>query len=922
MAARPTTSQSHRPTTSRPDHDPTIDTYLDRDPQFTYSQDYSFEEDDESEDEDVFAFLPPSTAEQPPPPEPLSYITTLPQPQPPPHEYPQHFPSPTSPPPFSSFANSLVYPPPTFIPPTPTHNIPEAGPSTTSVHFVGTVDSPSPPSTTEHHDSLSVEGGFRLRRLRDLPTSLSATSGFTSPSSQIPPDYKRRSALLQEKRQSSTALSEFSTTDPELDSSSIKMKFDFNTLQEEDSPYPEVRASVSNIDDPDMPVLTIRMWVVGLVLCAVGSAMNVFFNFRQPAPFITPLVLLLLAHPLGKFLSYLLPITIYRLPNFLGGARFSLNPGPWNIKEHGLVFIMTNVSVGPAYAINAVVVAEFYYKLHLGFWFSVVLILATQLTGFGLAGLCRRFLVWPASMVWPQNLVTCTLLNTLHAEEDENAGISRFRYFMYLFTAAFFFFFLPGYLFQALSVFSWICWLAPNNWLGMSVLTFDWTVISWIGSPFTIPWWAEVHIFVGFVLFYWILTPILYYTNTWYLAHFPMFGSEPYDRFGKEYNVSRVLTAQDKFNMTAYEEYSPLYLPAATCVIVHSLLYHGRTLLNGFKRIRIEDDDIHLKLMQNYPEVPDWWYASVFVFFFCLAIVAAEVWNTGMPVWALVLSIMLPIIYVLPSGFIYAMTGQAVSLNLLAEIIPGTLLPGQPIANMIFKVYSVQTLGESTSFIQDLKLGHYIKVPPRATFIVQLVSTVFVSFVQCGVKYWIFSNVPDICSPTQSSHLTCPHNKVFFSASAIWGLIGPSRQFGRGSIYYPQLYAIIVGALLPFPFWIMQRRRPDSWAKFVSTPVVLLGVSFIPPATGINYSAWFAVGFVFQFIIRKRNFAWWSKYNYVTGAALDCGTVLSLLTIFFTLQLPKGGFQVNWWGNTVFMNNADWAGTPLIITPRDRPLPN
>jgi hypothetical protein len=184
---------------------------------------------------------------------------------------------------------------------------------------------------------------------------------------------------------------------------------------------------------------------------------------------------------------------------------------------------------------------------------------------------------------------------------------------------------------------------------------------------------------------------------------------------------------------------------------------------------------------------------------------------------------------------------------------------------------------------------------------VQLVSTVFVSFVQCGVKYWIFSNVPDICSPTQSSHLTCPHNKVFFSASAIWcvlvprldhggclydpvfsirGLIGPSRQFGRGSIYYPQLYAIIVGALLPFPFWIMQRRRPDSWAKFVSTPVVLLGVSFIPPATGINYSAWFAVGFVFQFIIRKRNFAWWSKYNYVTGAALDCGLFFSRYSLW------------------------------------------
>ena len=105
-----------------------------------------------------------------------------------------------------------------------------------------------------------------------------------------------------------------------------------------------------------------------------------------------------------------------------------------------------------------------------------------------------------------------------------------------------------------------------------------------------------------------------------------------------------------------------------------------------------------------------------------------------MPIWALLLSVLLPIIYVLPSGFIYAMTGQAVrshflghyykmfifsqiSLNLLAQIIPGTLLPGQPLANMLFKAYSVQTLTESTSFVQDLKLGHYIKVPPRATFL-------------------------------------------------------------------------------------------------------------------------------------------------------------------------------------------------------------
>ena len=129
-------------------------------------------------------------------------------------------------------------------------------------------------------------------------------------------------------------------------------------------------------------------------------------------------------------------------------------------------------------------------------------------------------------------------------------------------------------------------------------------------------------------------------------------------------------------------------------------------------------------------------------------------------------------------------------LNILAEVIAGSLLPGNPVANMVFKAYSVQTLGQALWFLQDLKLGHYIKVPPRATLlgalwnfyvqsaaadwfpIVQLISTVLVTFVQIGVKQWIFTNVKDICSPTQSDFLTCPHSQVWYTASVIWYVSG------------------------------------------------------------------------------------------------------------------------------------------------------
>jgi hypothetical protein len=130
------------------------------------------------------------------------------------------------------------------------------------------------------------------------------------------------------------------------------------------------------------------------------------------------------------------------------------------------------------------------------------------------------------------------------------------------------------------------------------------------------------------------------------------------------------------------------------------------------------------------------------------------------------------------------------------------------------------------------------------------------------------------------------------------------------------LYAIIVGAFLPLPFWFWQRRYPKSWIRYVSTPVILNGVSSIPPATGINYSSWFAVAFIFQYWIRKKNFAWWSKFNYVASSALDCGTVVSLIFIFFTLQFPKGGgIELNWWGNFVHQKTADWKRVGWLPIP-------
>ena len=62
--------------------------------------------------------------------------------------------------------------------------------------------------------------------------------------------------------------------------------------EEEDSPFAEVRASVSNTDDPDMPVLTFRMWLIGMFLNVGSAAANTFFNFRNPQIYVISLPVL------------------------------------------------------------------------------------------------------------------------------------------------------------------------------------------------------------------------------------------------------------------------------------------------------------------------------------------------------------------------------------------------------------------------------------------------------------------------------------------------------------------------------------------------------------------------------------------------------------------------------------------------------
>ena len=90
---------------------------------------------------------------------------------------------------------------------------------------------------------------------------------------------------------------------------SVRMEFDLDAVEVKDLPYLEVCTSVSNVDDPEMPTLLFRMWVIGLVLCITELSLSVFLNFHQPAAQVIRLIFVLISYPIGKLTAYLLPMT-------------------------------------------------------------------------------------------------------------------------------------------------------------------------------------------------------------------------------------------------------------------------------------------------------------------------------------------------------------------------------------------------------------------------------------------------------------------------------------------------------------------------------------------------------------------------------------------------------------------------------------
>ncbi|KAF9110362.1 hypothetical protein BGX27_006457 [Mortierella sp. AM989] len=721
--------------------------------------------------------------------------------------------------------------------------------------------------------------------------------------------------MSEQKREYSTE-KEFVDEKHDIERSSVILE------EEENSPIPEVAAIVSNKDDPTLPVLTFRFWVMGIFFTALLSFVNQFFFFRTNPLTLSSMVIQLIAYPLGKLMARVLPTGF-------------LNPGPFNVKEHVCITMAAACAGQTAYAVDITIIQKVFYKEDFGFLANLMLVFSTQMLGYGMAGILRRYLVYPAAMVWPANLVQVALFNTLHEDEDLAPGQwSRYKFFLVAAIGMFFYAWIPGFLFPALGAITWICWINSENLLlsqiggdrslGVGVISLDWNVIvGYLTSPLVVPWWAQVNIAIGFVIIAWILCPIAYYTNLWGAQRYPIISSSLFREDGNTYVVTEILK-DNELDEGLYAAYGSLRIPTffaltygigfagLTSMVTHTWLYHRHKLVAQWKQSREHSEDIHHKLMQVYPEVPDWWYVIIFVIMTIVGVIACEVWDYKLPWWGVLLAVALSAFFVLPIGLIQALTNQQPGLNIITEYVIGYLLPGRPVANVTFKTLGYISMSQALTFTSDLKLGHYMKVPPRAMFWAQFMGTVIAGVVNLLTATWLMNTQPGICEDNEA--FSCPNSQVFYSASVIWGVIAPNRMFGPSSLYNVVNYFFLIGFILPIPFYYLKKAYPNTWMEYIHIPIILAATGNMPPARPYHYFNWVLVGFIFQFYARRYHPSWHLRFTYVLSAAFDTGVAFMAL-LSFAIFTSRDVGMVKWWGAgddlCPLQNNPTIPKTPL-----------
>ncbi|KAI8974273.1 OPT oligopeptide transporter protein-domain-containing protein [Trametes punicea] len=422
---------------------------------------------------------------------------------------------------------------------------------------------------------------------------------------------------------------------------------------------------------------------------------------------------------------------------------------------------------------------------------------------------------------------------------------------------------------------------------------------------------AAANSWIGYAVCY-IAIMGIYYSNVWNSKAFPMLSTSLYSQNGSTYDQDAVFGSTFQLNETALEIVG---LPALTgsnawsnlCsnlaiggLVAHTVLFWGRYVWDSFKQAKEKTQpDPHWQIVnKNYEEVPWYWYLALLVLAFfagerVLRRLDAEKQRTDAcgrldsyfqrsdhaPWYAYIVALLLGAFVTPFSTLLFARMGNGIATNQLMKMVAGAVNPGKPVANLYFSMWSHDVVATSINLAGDLKIGQYLKVPPRHMFLTQVWGTIL----GAAVNYVVMVSVVDaqreiLLDPRGTNIWSGQYPQSLNSAAVTWSL---AKQ-----LYGPHGPYIWIPLALLF-----------AWSRRMRTESIILPIIY-------QYAQWMSSGTnspVMSGIIV-------GLYNFILGGALDGGAQVMIFILSFAVFGASGTPKPfpAWWGNPA-QGNVDYC---------------
>ena len=233
-----------------------------------------------------------------------------------------------------------------------------------------------------------------------------------------------------------------------------------------------------------------------------------------------------------------------------------------------------------------------------------------------------------------------------------------------------------------------------------------------------------------------------------------------------------MVTPQSTLNETAYAEYGPLYLgtqmlwgmffdyASYTSALAWAGLFAWPTIKATIKKIRARNnsrngesinfqynDQLNV-LMRAYKEVPVWWYIALFSASFIAITSMLASGHLYIPYWTYLIALATGAIMVTPLGWLYALSNYQLPIGTTNELLYGVMVNAvsghkNPTGATVYSAIAGDAWYRAQVMLQDQKIGHYMHIPPRATFFSQVFGATSGIPINYAVIRWVINTKRD-----------------------------------------------------------------------------------------------------------------------------------------------------------------------------------